>query len=195
MWAIPWIRQADFIKTDWCGGRKCVFIFPSRNKINPPPSPHVSLSPTFLEEKIPFSVSYLYNTIIWLPKAVWRLSRKQYVLHFSKRKRTMALRHDLFTIQRVVQYHIYPLLWLASTTPSFYLQFPNFRLWHWIRFSTWTSLMSIPSPSLDLLIQSSLWFVSHFIVSRNGVMKFCIETQVHVDCQFCVICFENPLER
>jgi|688.fasta_scaffold455090_1 hypothetical protein len=42
-----------------------------------------------------------------------------------------------------VQYHIYPLLWLASTTPSFYLQFPNFR-WHWIRFSTWTSLMSIP---------------------------------------------------
>lgn len=62
---------------------------------------------------------------------------------FSKRKRTMALGHELFTIQRVVQYHIYPLLWLASTTPSFYLQFPNFR-WHWIRFSTWTSLMSIP---------------------------------------------------
>lgn len=153
------------------------------------------LSPRlFLRKKSPFLLVIYIIPLYDFPRLCDACHESNTFFIFQAQTHNGSWARAFYYTACCAQYHIYPLLWLASTTPSFWLQFPNFR-WHWIRFSTWTSLMSIPSLSLVLLIQSSLWFVSHFIVSRNGVMKFCIETHAHVDCHFCVLCFENPLEN
>jgi hypothetical protein len=126
---------------------------------------------------------------------------------------TKAIRCSFFHARnsswtRCVQYHttIYPFC-LASATPHFIFNFLIFWTLNTISSSDVLNVNISFSTGFTVIahVLLSLWFVSHFFVSRivwdtisivrKFIGNFCRGTRADVDCFLYVIRFQNPLRK